>query len=256
MSPLRCACAPAAAGPSIESRTMSSKVPARDELTAAAREHGVDEIAEKISAAILEHRLAPGTKLGEDRLATIFKTSRAKVREVLARLAHEQIVELVPQRGAFVAKPTIEQAQDVFEARRLIEPGVLRRLIVTLDDVKQQRLHRHLELEADARQRDDKRAIVRLSGEFHVLLAELAGNSALTRAMRELSALTCLIISLYDAPTATSCRADEHEEIVAAVKRGDAGKAESLMLQHLDHIEKSLKLDVEVMEADLESILA
>ena len=256
MSPLRCACAPTAAGPSIESRTMSSKVPARDELTAAAREHGVDEIAEKISAAILEHRLAPGTKLGEDRLATIFKTSRAKVREVLARLAHEQIVELVPQRGAFVAKPTIEQAQDVFEARRLIEPGVLRRLIVTLDDVKQQRLHRHLELEADARQRDDKRAIVRLSGEFHVLLAELAGNSALTRAMRELSALTCLIISLYDAPTATSCRADEHEEIVAAVKRGDARKTESLMLQHLDHIEKSLKLDVEVMEADLESILA
>jgi DNA-binding GntR family transcriptional regulator len=235
---------------------MASKVPARDELTAAAREHGVDEIAEKISAAILEHRLAPGTKLGEDRLATIFKTSRAKVREVLARLAHEQIVELVPQRGAFVAKPTIEQAQDVFEARRLIEPGLLRRLIVTLDDIKQQRLHRHLELEADARQRDDKRAIVRLSGEFHVLLAELAGNSALTRAMRELSALTCLIISLYDAPTATSCRADEHEEIVAAVKRGDARKAESLMLQHLDHIEKSLKLDVEVTEADLESILA
>ena len=45
---------------------------------------------------------------------------------------------------------------------------------------------------------------MRLSGEFHVLLAELAGNSALARSMRELSTLTCLIISLYDAPTATS----------------------------------------------------
>lgn len=235
---------------------MPTRAPARSEPTAAAREHGVDEIAEKISSAILEHRLAPGTKLGEDRLATIFKTSRAKVREALARLAHEQIVELVPQRGAFVAKPTIEQAQDVFEARRLIEPGVLRRLIATLDDSKQQRLRRHLELEAKARQIADKRAIVRLSGEFHVLLAELAGNSALTRAMRELSALTCLIISLYDAPTATSCRADEHEEIVAAVKRGDAREAESLMLRHLGHIESSLKLDAEVVEADLESILA
>ncbi|MBN4678517.1 GntR family transcriptional regulator, partial [Pandoraea nosoerga] len=141
-------------------------------------------MAEKISAAILEHRLAPGTKLGEDRLATIFATSRAKGREVLARLAHEQIVELVAQRGAFLAKPTIEQAQDVFEARRLIEPGVLRRLIRTLDDTKKQRLQRHIELEADARRREDKRAIVRLSGEFHVLLAELAGNSALARSMR------------------------------------------------------------------------
>ena len=233
----------------------TTKVTARKDSPAATREHSVDEIAEKISAAILEHRLAPGTKLGEDRLATIFATSRAKVREVLARLAHEQIVELVPQRGAFVAKPTIEQAQDVFEARRLIEPGVLRRLIKTLDDVKQQRLRRHLELEAEARERDDKRAIVRLSGEFHVLVAELAGNSALTRTMRELSALTCLIISLYDAPTATSCRADEHEEIVDAIKRGDTKRAETLMLHHLDHIQESLKLDAGSDEADLESIL-
>ncbi len=219
------------------------------------REQGVDAIAEKISTAILEHRLAPGTKLGEDRLASIFNTNRAKIREVLARLAHEQIVELVPQRGAHVAKPTIEQARDVFEARRLIEPGVLRRLIGTIDDFKMQRLRRHIELEADARQRGDERASVRGSGEFHRSLAELAGNSALARTMRELSTLTCLIISLYDAPTATSCRADEHEEIVEAIKRKDARKAEALMLHHLDHIQESLKLDAGSDEADLESIL-
>lgn len=257
MSPLHCVCEACPPGPSIKFAAMStSKATARNTPPAAGREHSVDEIAEKISAAILEHRLAPGTKLGEDRLATIFGASRAKVREVLARLAHEQVVELIPQRGAFVAKPTIEQAQDVFEARRLIEPGVLRRLVGTMDDVKRQRLRRHLDLEADARRRDDKRAIVRLSGEFHVLLAELAGNSALARTMRELSTLTCLIISLYDAPTATSCRADEHEEIVAAVKRGDAAAAEKLMLHHLDHIEQSLKLDADAEEADLESIFS
>ena len=250
-----CACAIPRVARSIKSLAMSHKAPTQvAEAAPTGGERTVDEIVEKILATILEHRLMPGTKLGEDRLATIFGTSRAKVREVLARLAHQQVVELIPQRGAFVAKPTIEQAHDVFEARRLIEPGVLRRLIKTLDDVKQQRLRQHLELEADARKRDDKRAIVRLSGEFHVLLAELAGNSALTRTMRELSVLTCLIISLYDAPTATSCRADEHEEIVAAVKRGDAKRAESLMLHHLDHIEQSLKLDASAEEADLESI--
>jgi len=234
---------------------MPKKPSPTPETTSTGREQGVDAIAEKISTAILEHRLAPGTKLGEDRLATIFNTNRAKIREVLTRLAHEQIVELVPQRGAHVAKPTIEQARDVFEARRLIEPGVLRRLIGTIDDFKMQRLRRHIELEADARQRNDARAVVRLSGEFHLLLAELAGNSALARTMRELSTLTCLIISLYDAPTATSCRADEHEEIVEAIKRKDARKAEALMLHHLDHIQESLKLDAGSDEADLESIL-
>jgi DNA-binding GntR family transcriptional regulator len=231
----------------------STKTP---EIAASNVERTVDEIVERILTAILEHRLMPGTKLGEDRLATIFGTSRAKVREVLARLAHEQVVELIPQRGAFVARPTIEQAHDVFEARRLIEPGVLRRLIATIDDVKLQRLRQQLDDEIDARSRDDKPAIVRLSGEFHVLLAELAGNSSLLRAMRELSMLTCLTISLYDAPTATSCRADEHEEIVAAVKGGDARQAEKLMLHHLNHIEQSLNLDSSAEQADLESIFS
>ncbi|HEY0886387.1 MAG TPA: GntR family transcriptional regulator, partial [Ramlibacter sp.] len=133
------------------------------------RENTVDEIYERIYVAILEHRLHPGTKLGEERLADIFGVSRARVREVLARLAHEQIVELFPQRGAFVAKPTKEQARDVFEARRLIEPAVLRRLVDTLTPEKIARLRQHQELEADAHRREDKRAMVRLSGEFHTL---------------------------------------------------------------------------------------
>jgi DNA-binding GntR family transcriptional regulator len=218
------------------------------------RENTHDEIYEKIYVAILEHRLHPGTKLVEERLADIFSVSRARVREVLARLAHEQIVELYPQRGAYVAKPTIEQALDVFEARRLIEPAVLRRLIETLTPEKLARLRRHQDLEVDARRRDDKRAVIRLSGEFHSLAAELAGNTALARSMRELSVLTCLMIFLYDAPTTTSCRADEHSQIIDAIAKRDAARAERLMLEHLNHIEGSMKLETATEEVDLEAI--
>lgn len=230
-------------------RTRSSATGARLE-----RENTNDDVYEKIYVAILEHRLHPGTKLVEERLADIFGVSRARVREVLARMAHEQIVELYPQRGAYVAKPSAEQALDVFEARRLIEPALLRRLIDTLTPDKVARLRSHQQLEVDARRREDKRAIVRLSGEFHTLLAELAGNSALSRSMRELSSLTCLIIFLYDSPTATSCRADEHSQIVEAIAKRDLARAEKLMLQHLDHIESSLKLDAAADEVDLEAI--
>lgn len=218
------------------------------------RENAHDEIYEKIYAAILEHRLHPGTKLVEERLAEIFAVSRARIREVLARLAHEQIVELYPQRGAFVAKPTIEQALDVFEARRLIEPAVLRRLIETLTPEKLARLRGHQELELDARRRDDKRAVIRLSGEFHSLAAELAGNTALARSMRELTVLTCLMIFLYDAPTTTSCRADEHSQIIDAIAKRDTSRAERLMLEHLDHIEGSMKLESIAAQVDLEAV--
>jgi DNA-binding GntR family transcriptional regulator len=217
-------------------------------------EKSVDDIYEKIYVAILEHRLHPGTKLGEEKLADIFGVSRARIREVLARLAHEQIVDLFPQRGAFVAKPTIEQARDVFEARRLIEPAVVRRLVDNLTPEKIQRLRDHVATEAKARQRGDKRAVIRLSGEFHTLLAELAGNSALARSMRELSILTCLTIFLYDAPTAQSCRHDEHEMIIEAMARRDGGRAEKIMLEHLDHIEGSLSLDNGNGDVDLEAI--
>lgn len=218
------------------------------------RETANDDIYEKIYGAIVEHRLQPGTKLGEDRLATIFSVSRARVREVLARLAHEQVVNLYPQRGAFVAKPPPEQAVDVFEARRLIEPALLKRLIHTLTSEKVARLRQHQELELDARRRDDKRAVIRLSGEFHQLVAELAGNASLARSMRELTTLTCLIIVLYDAPTASSCRADEHSDIIDAIAKRDSARAERLMLAHLNHIESSLKLDNTTEEVDLEAV--
>jgi DNA-binding GntR family transcriptional regulator len=227
-------------------RTTSPERPERDAT--------VDEIYERIYVAILEHRLQPGTKLGEEKMAEIFGVSRARIREVLARLAHEQIVELYPQRGAYVAKPTPEQARDVFEARRLIEPAVLKRLIDTVTPDKINRLRQHAELEADARRRNDKRAVIRLSGEFHTLVAELAGNSSLARSMRELCMLTCLTIFLYDAPTAQSCRHDEHSLIIDALAKKDRARAEKLMLDHLDHIESSLQLEDNGGEADLVEI--
>jgi DNA-binding GntR family transcriptional regulator len=220
------------------------------------RDMAVDEIYERIYVAILEHRLQPGTKLGEEKMAEIFGVSRARIREVLNKLAHEQIVQLFPQRGAYVAKPTTEQARDVFEARRLIEPAVLRRLIAGITPDKINGLRQHAELEADARRRHDKRAVIRLSGEFHTLVAELAGNSSFARSMRELCMLTCLIIFLYDAPTALSCRHDEHVLIIDALSKKDGGRAEKLMLEHLNHIESSLQLKSHAGESDLAKIFA
>ena len=216
--------------------------------------HSVEAIYERIYVAIQEHRLFPETKLGEDRLAGIFDVSRARIREVLSRLAYEGIVELIPQRGAYVARPTPEQAREIFEVRRLIEPEIIRRLVANLLPQTTKRLREHVSREVDARRHGDKRAVIRLSGEFHNLLAELAGNQILVRSMRELSTRTCLIIFLYDAPTADACRVDEHQSIVDAISAGDAIGSSKLMLEHLDNIEASMDLAGGVEEVDLETI--
>ncbi len=205
----------------------------------------VDDVYERIFTAVLEHRLAPGTKLGEDKLASIFKVSRSRIRLALNRLAHEQIVRLEPNRGAYVASPSPQEAREIFEARRLIEPGVVRRLIEIVDAKGLTRLRALVRAEAGARSRNDRHAIIRMSGEFHVVLAEMAGNAILAKTIRELASLTCLIIYLYDSPDIPSCHGDEHAAITAAVAAKNAAKAVKLMNEHLDHVEHSLALTVE-----------
>lgn len=210
----------------------------------------------QVYLAILEHRLPPGTKLGEDKLANIFGVSRARVREILARLSHEGIVELVPQKGAHVARPSPKQARDVMEMRRQIEPGIVRRLIASLDSGKQRRLEDHLAAEARARQENDPHRIIRLSGDFHFLLGDLCGNEFFARSIRELSTLTCLIIYLYDAPTSDACREDEHQLIVKAILDRHPDRAAELVITHLDHIEASLDLNEEETVVDIEHVFS
>ena len=92
------------------------------------------EMYERVVSAILDHRLPPGTKLGEDKLAGAFGVSRTRIRPVLMRLANEQVVTLVPNRGATVAQPTEQEAREVFEVRRLIEPTLVELFIAKADE--------------------------------------------------------------------------------------------------------------------------
>jgi DNA-binding GntR family transcriptional regulator len=202
-----------------------------------------EAIYERMLTAIFEHRLPPGTKLGEDRLAGIFGVSRARIRSVLPRLAHEGVVRLEPNRGAFVAQPSVAEARDVFETRRILEPAIARKL--ALDRSRRgdlAPLRQHVAAEARARAVGDTRAVVRLSGEFHILLAERSGNEVLAKTMRELASLTCLIIALYDKPSVPSCLGEEHGQIVDALAAGNGDRAARLMLEHLNHVESNLDL--------------
>ncbi|MEO8751463.1 MAG: GntR family transcriptional regulator, partial [Casimicrobiaceae bacterium] len=170
----------------------------------------VDVIYDRVLGAILEHRLPPGTKLGEERLAAVFGVSRTQVRQALARLTHDRIVTLIANRGAFVSSPTVDEAREVFEARRLIEPDLIRRVALSASAADVRKLREHVSLESAARNANDKRTIIRLSGDFHQIIADMAGNTFLGRTMRELESLTCLVIILYDAPDVPSCPYDEH----------------------------------------------
>jgi DNA-binding GntR family transcriptional regulator len=219
-----------------------------------------DDIYGRIYDAIVEHRLLPGTKLSEERVAELFSVSRTQVRGVLQRLAVEQLVTLIPNRGAFVTVPTVEDAHDVLEVRRTLEPAIVLRLIERIAGGKAagaiKQLRALVKREQQAHDSGDRRAAVRLSGEFHVQLAELAGSSIMARMMRELTPLTCLAILTFEAPTGAACPNDEHSMLIDAMEAGQKKVAVALMTDHLHHIEKSLNLHAqEEAEIDLAEAL-
>jgi DNA-binding GntR family transcriptional regulator len=214
-----------------------------------------EQFYQKIQQAIFEHRLAPGTQLVEERLVELSGMSRTKVRPVLARLAHEQLVTLIPNRGAFIASPTVEEARELFFTRQLVEPAIIKLLCENAEGVDIKKLKQHVLKEAKARQEQDRTAIIRLSGEFHILLAELAGNAILVRLMRELTAQTCLVITLYDSPNTSACAHHHHAEIIEAIEAKDIKLATQRMSGHLLECEGALRLENNVEEAvDLKSI--
>ncbi|WP_207481986.1 GntR family transcriptional regulator [Arenibaculum pallidiluteum] len=195
--------------------------------------------------AIADRRLPPGTRLVEEQLAEAFGVSRARVRRVLLRLAEGRIVSIQRNRGAVVARPSVREAREVFQARRLIEREVVRLLAAgggRMQPEAADRLRRHLAQEAQAVGSGDRAAAIRLSGRFHLLLAELSGQGVLTGLLETLIRRSSLAIAAHEAPHAPDCDAEEHKRIAQALDAGDAEAAERLMIDHLEEVERRLDL--------------
>jgi DNA-binding GntR family transcriptional regulator len=206
-----------------------------------------NDIYERMVTAILDHRLPPGTKLIEDRLAVAFGVSRTRIRPVLVRLANEQVVTLTPNRGAMVAQPTEKEAREVFEVRRMIEPSLMTHFIATATHDDIQVLVTCIDDEEAARAAGDMRRAIRLSGDFHLHIANAAGHQTLGRILRELVSRTSLILMSYSnnhlqsRQEATTCGCREHRALLDAIRLKDPVEAARLMREHLDQLESQLQ---------------
>jgi len=200
------------------------------------------QVHERIWSAIMDHSLPPETRLVESELCEIFGLGRTRLREVLQKLAHERVVTLMRNRGAIVAKPNVREAREVFAARRVIEAHIVETFIKTATRKDMSRLHDHLAREHDAWRSNNRRAMLKLSGEFHLALAQAAGNHILLDMLRDLVSRSSLIIAVYQAPGAALCPPDEHRELTASLEKRERG-AVKMMSRHLDHVFADLVLE-------------
>lgn len=199
-------------------------------------------IANRIVEAILAQRLAPGTRLGEQQLAMLFDCSRTLIREALTRLAARGIVTVSARRGWYIIEPSIDEAREAFEARRVLELGMIRHLPRIAPDALR-RLKGHLSREKAALKGRDVGSRSYLLGDFHVCLAECIGNALLADTLRDFTARTTLIAMLYQSSHQAEQSCEEHVRIVDALERGDTALAERLMAEHLDNVQAGLRAD-------------
>ena len=200
-------------------------------------------IVESLTRAIVEHRLLPGTKLAEQKLADHFGVSRTLVRQALFQLSQNRLIRLEPARGAFVATPSVDEARQVFAVRRMLEAEMVRAFVAQSTPAKIRALRQHVAAEKKAMDGNDVGQRTELLGDFHARMAELISRCA-------------LITLMYQSSTAAEHSHDEHAEIVTALAGGDADHAVQLMQQHLDHVEAGLTFDRDMPTSDLSMALS
>lgn len=220
------------------------------------RRHGDRVIHRAISDAIFEQRLPPGTKLAEDTLGDIFAVSRTVVRKALFQLVSDKLVEMRPNRGAVVAKPGVDEARDVFQARRVIEAACVAAAVPRLTDIDRAALADLIEQDRAAHDSHSRQIAIRLSGDFHLKIAEIAGNAVLAGYLRELIGRTSLIIGLYEPVRSTVCTFEEHADLLVAITGDDVEAAQRAMTTHLSTCEQRLGLDRRSGDIDLREIFA
>lgn len=200
-----------------------------------------DNIDSTILASILGARIRPGTRLSENQLSALFRVSRTRVREAMMRLEARGIVTVSPRRGWYVVEPSAEEAMTVYAARRAIETGLLRGMKV-LPEEGRRLLSAHLEEEKAAMAAGDRQRLTCLMGDFHIRIAEIAGNPILIDILRDLTARTILISMLYQSEFHAAQSHEGHCRIFEAMAAGDFERAAVLSVEHLDEVEAGLDL--------------
>jgi DNA-binding GntR family transcriptional regulator len=186
-----------------------------------------------IYGAVMEHRLPPKTKLTEQTLCQIYGLARHNVRKVLALLAADGLVDLEHNRGAFIASPTPEEALEMFELRQSLERLAIQKLMDQTSGSGIKSLKQMVQRERAAWTSGDRATWIRLSADFHVALARLAGNSLLADSLRRLVSRTTLLVAANESPGQNACSFDEHQQILACIESGDKAGAQKSMARHL-----------------------
>jgi DNA-binding GntR family transcriptional regulator len=197
----------------------------------------------------------PGARLGEQSLADLFAISRDRMRRVLQRLGHERKLELVPNRGARTINPGLSDARAVYEARRILEGGIVLTVAERISDADLDQLGAQHEEEQAALRSGDTARVFQLGGALHMLLGEMAGNQIIVESLRNMVDRTSTLLTFFGPSDGPACSCREHGTIIAALQKRDPLKAREAMCSHLSLVETRLRTRPRCDAVDVETLI-
>ncbi|SFP33671.1 MULTISPECIES: GntR family transcriptional regulator [Actinomadura] len=196
-----------------------------------------DRVAGRIRDAIHEGRYPPGERLVERRLAAELGVSHIPIREALARLTDEGLVERAPRRGARVATLTPRELEELSSLRTVLERFVVTRVQERLTAEEEKKLRRMVASMRRAAARGDYRRVLDLDQRFHERLWELADHQMLGEVVTGLRGRIGAFLRAATAalePEALERHAATHDELLDAILSGDAEAGCAEMSRHIE----------------------
>lgn len=204
-----------------------------------------DNIVNYIFDSIFSKTIRPGMKLSESVLAKEFNISRDTVRKAFSQLQNMGIITYKKNQGYFVTTLTKQDTLDIFEARNIIEAGVITSIMqkFALGELDLSMLKSEVETEKFYKVSLRNGEYVKSSCDFHLNLALLTGNDFLINALKPLIPLSILAALIYEDENTHFCSYDEHTQLINAIESNNIDHAKSIMNTHLHHCVDVLNFD-------------
>ena len=192
------------------------------------------QIADMLRDMIMTGKLAEGDKVNEGKLCSTMGISKTPLREALRVLSVEGLIELVPNRGAFVTTPTLEEITEMFDIMSLLEGFCARSACEKMSEEAFIRLEKfHDQLEENFERRDQE-GYVHMNNQFHSYLQKLAGNRTLNQIVSGLRKKILLYrFQSLNMRERFKKSIEEHRQLIEAFRERNPEKAEVLMRTHL-----------------------
>ncbi|WP_410218822.1 GntR family transcriptional regulator [Paracoccus sp. (in: a-proteobacteria)] len=213
---------------------MSSQVPLQP-----MRVSVVEQLHAKLRAAIIDNALPPGTRMSEAEVAVQHGISRQPVREAFIKLANENLLEIRPQRGTYVARISIPDVMDARFVREAVEADIIKLVARSPDPALIEDLRAQLKSQ-ETLIGGSARDFMEADEVFHRTLAEGADKGRAWRVVVEMKAQMDRVRFLSSMHFPVDRLIEQHQAVVDAIAAGDAEGAERALRLHLQGILKDL----------------